>query len=75
MLYRMKVTALIPKELIKEVKTLSKSKTITQALIIALKEWTSLKHIQKLTKEIEKKPLRFRKHFSASAIRELNRRR
>ena len=69
----MKVTALIPDQLVKEVKHLSRGKNITNALIIALDEWISIKKIQTLNKKIAQKPLRFRQGYSAASIRKLNR--
>lgn len=69
----MKVTALIPDRLIKDVKYLSQGKNITNALIIALDEWISIKKIQTLNKKIAQKPLRFHGGYSAAFIRKLNR--
>ncbi len=69
----MKVTALIPDQLIKDVKHLSQGKNITNALIIALDEWIAIKKIQALNKKISKKPLRFQQGYSATLIRKLNR--
>ncbi len=71
----MKVTALIPDDLIKDVKQYAGGKNITKSLITALEEWLSLKKIQFLNEGIMKKPLEFSKDFSASGNRELNRRR
>ena len=73
-LYRMKVTALIPDELVNEVKHYSSGKNITDSLIIALQEWVSLKKIIELNQKISNNPLEFRKNFSAEEVRELNRR-
>ena len=69
----MKVTALIPDKLVKEVKRHSGGKNITESIIIALEEWLSLKKIIELNNEIESKPLKFHEGFSARAIRSLNR--
>jgi hypothetical protein len=73
-IYRMKVTALIPDELVNEVKHYSSGKNITDSLIIALQEWISLKKIIELNQKISNNPLEFRKNFSAEEVRELNRR-
>jgi hypothetical protein len=73
-IHSMKVTALIPDDLVKDVKRYAGGKNITESLIIALEEWLSLKKIQYLNEDIEKKPLEFFKDFSASKNRELNRR-
>lgn len=69
----MKVTALLPDQLIKDVKHLSRGKNTTHALVIALSEWLSVKKVQYLNKKIAQKPLRFRKGYSAESIRKLNR--
>ena len=67
----MKVTAILPDNLITEVKHLSKGKNITDSLVIALNEWVDLRHIIELNKSIERKPLSF--EYSAYEIREANR--
>lgn len=71
----MKVTALIPDELIKDVKHFAGGKNLTESLVIALEEWLSLKKVHALNEEIMKKPLEFSKDFSAHEIREINRKR
>lgn len=71
----MKVTALIPDELVEEVKALSAGKNITDALTIALREWVAGKRIQALNDGIRKAPLTFRDGFSAETARNTNRRR
>jgi len=72
-MYRMKVTAIIPNVLIKEVKAKSGGKTITESLIIALSDWLRIRNIEKLNKKILLKPLQFSSSFSAETIRSLNR--
>ena len=69
----MKVTALIPDDLITEVRELSKGKNLTESLIRALKEWTSLQRLRVLKAKVRKKPLEFVDGFSAQRIREINR--
>ena len=71
----MKVTALIPDDLVKDVKQFAGGKNLTESLITALEEWLSLKKIQFLNADIMKKPLEFSKDFSATKNREVNRRR
>ena len=71
----MKVTALIPDDLIKDVKQYAGGRNITESLIIALEEWLSLKKIQSLNEDIMKTPLEFSKGFSAIKNREINQRR
>jgi hypothetical protein len=70
----MKVTALIPDNLVKEVKQYAGGKNITESLITALEEWLALKKIQFLNEAVMKQPLQFSKDFSAVKNREINRR-
>ena len=69
----MKVTALIPDDLVKDVKQYTGGKNITESLITALEEWLSLKKLQFLNEDIMKKPLEFSRDFSAIKNRDLNR--
>ena len=71
----MKVTALIPETLIKEIKSYTQANTITQALVIVLSEWLENKKIAQLTEHLKVAPLKFSKGFSAQKIRGLNRNR
>jgi len=73
MLYRMKVTALIPDNIVQEVNRNASGKNLTESLVIALKEWLSLKKISRLNKKVARKPIEFRESFSASQVRSLNR--
>jgi len=70
----MKVTTILPDNLIKDVKEFTLGKNLTECLIIALKEWSALRHIKELNKKIEKSPLEFSTDFNSDDIRELNRR-
>ena len=70
----MKVTAIIPDELVNEVQSLAREKTITASLIKALQEWADLQRIRAITRVVKKKPLRFQDGFSAESVRKLNRR-
>ncbi len=70
----MKVTALIPDDLMREVRQISKGENTTQAIIIALSEWISVRKLRTLTQSIKKDPLKFCPGFSASKVRESNRR-
>lgn len=69
----MKVTALIPDDLLQEVKTLSQGKNITEALIIVMREWVSAKRLRGLNEQLQKKPLKFAKLYTAAKVREVNR--
>ena len=67
----MKVTALIPDNLIQEVKEYTKGKNITESLIKALSEWIKMQKIKELNTTISNKPLKFRKDFSPQKTRRL----
>lgn len=67
----MKVTAIIPDELVKEAQIMSNAKNITEAMIIALNSYIALKKLKAMGEAIKKKPLQF-KH-TAEEIRDINR--
>ena len=69
----MKVTALLPDDLIHEVKYLAHGKNITDSLLIALREWISVQKLRSLKERVRKKPLLFKRNYSARKVRELNR--
>ncbi len=69
----MKVTAILPDDLINKVKHYSKGKNITESLIIALMDWIALQKIKELNKKMKKEPLKFKKDFSADKVRSINR--
>lgn len=69
----MKVTALLPDDLIEEVKRLSGGKNITESLVIALQDYISRQRIQKTIKRIKEKPLQFIDGFTAESVRSKNR--
>jgi hypothetical protein len=69
----MKVTAILPEELIMQVKKYSKGKNITDALKIALHEWLDIKRISELNYTIAQTPLEFDDNICAESIREINR--
>ena len=69
----MKVTALIPDELIEKVKRASGGKNITESLMIALTEYLQQKSVGYLQLDIEEKPLELREGFTAYKARNLNR--
>ncbi|MBF0106698.1 MAG: DUF2191 domain-containing protein [Deltaproteobacteria bacterium] len=71
----MKVTALIPDQVINEVVRLAQGKTVTESLFTALKEWIALKKLTKLNASIKSAPLGFKKGFTAFGVREKNRKR
>ena len=69
----MKVTALIPDDLVIEVKQYAGKKNLTECLIVALEEWISLKKIKELNNVVKSKPLKFSDDFSSEKIRKINR--
>ncbi|EQA36957.1 hypothetical protein LEP1GSC047_3006 [Leptospira inadai serovar Lyme str. 10] len=69
----MKVTAILPDDLIAEVQKYSGGKNITDSLQKALSEWLKQAKIRKLNTKLHDSPLFFREGFSGKAIRDLNR--
>ena len=69
----MKITALIPDEIVDEVKSFSGGKNITESITIALTDWLKIQRIKNLNQKVQKKPLSFSSSFSAKSARELNR--
>jgi len=70
----MKVTAIIPDEIISDVQKFTEGKNITDSLIKALNDWLYSKRINYLNEELSKKPVEFKEGFSAEGIRKLNKR-
>jgi hypothetical protein len=66
----MKVTAIIPEDLVKEAKMLSNANNITDTMIIALNTYVSLQKIRAMGEGVKKNPLKF--EYTAQEIRELN---
>ena len=71
----MKVTANIPDALIDEVRQLAGKPTITESLIVALKEWIAIKRVMELNTQVRERALEFKKGYSAASIRKMNRQR
>jgi len=69
----MKITALIPDEIINDVKDLTHGKNITESLIVALTEWIRMQKLKKIKDKIKAAPLSFQTEFSADSVRSLNR--
>jgi len=70
----MKVTAIIPDDLIHDVKAFTKGKNITESLVIALEDWLYHKRIEELNNRLSKDPVEFEEGFNAEKIRSLNNR-
>jgi len=69
----MKVTAILPDDLISEIQEFSGGKNITDSLQKALSEWLKVAKLKKLNSHLENKPLEFKSGFTASKIRRINR--
>lgn len=69
----MKVTAILPDELVNDVRKMTGGATITDSLIIALKSFTSKQRLLKVMEKVRKEPLTFQDGFSAAKVRKLNR--
>ncbi len=61
----MKVTALIPDDLLEKVKSTAGGKNITESLIIALTDYVSRQKLYDVLDEIDREPLAFREDFVA----------
>ncbi len=72
-LKRMKVTAILPDKLVRDVQKYTGGKNITESLSRALNEWLRLARLRSLNEQLRKQPLEFRQGFSASKVRSLNR--
>ena len=70
---QMKITALVPEELIEDVKKYSGGRNITESLIIALSDYINRQRIKKSIQKIKKSPLEFINEFSAEHVRKQNR--
>jgi hypothetical protein len=68
----MKVTAILPDDLIFDIQKYTKGKNITDSLAIALNEYLKIARIKKLNAKIEASPLEFKADYSATKIRNLN---
>jgi len=69
----MKVTALLPDDIVQEVKKLSGGKNITESILIALREYIAQHRIKKSIQRVKDKPLQFRDGYTAEKVRNLNR--
>jgi len=67
--YIMKITALIPDEIINDIQEYTEGKNITDSLIKALSDWLYIKRIQKLNNDVRKEPLQFIDGFNAETLR------
>jgi hypothetical protein len=66
----MKVTAILPEELIEETMRFAKASTITEALKVALRDYVASQRIKELSSFVVEEPLEFR--YSAKDLRDKN---
>lgn len=69
----MKVTALLPDDLIQEVKKLTGGRNITESILIALEDYIARQRLKKSMQRLKDKPLQFIDNFSAENVRSKNR--
>ena len=69
----MKVTAILPDDLIEQVRLQAPAKTLTESLTTALRDWVAQQQIRQLNQQVAQQPLRFADGFTAESVRELNR--
>ena len=69
----MKVTALIPDEIIIDVQEYTNGKNITDSITKALSDWLYIKRIQKLNSELRCEPFEFVEDFDAEKLRNIKR--
>jgi len=70
----MKVTAILPDDLIQDVKEFTGGKNITESLKRALSDWLYQKRIERLNQQLSENPVEFHEDFDAETIRNLNNR-
>ena len=70
----MKVTAIIPDDIIRDVQDFTDGKNITDSIIKALNDWLYAKRLEKLNRELSKKPVKFDDGFTADSIRKMSNR-
>ena len=66
----MKITALIPEEMIKEEMELSRAATITDALKTALAQYIAIEKIKRASESLVSEPLEF--YYTAEQLRSKN---
>lgn len=70
----MKVTAILPDDMIADVKAFTGGKNITDSLLKALSDWLYLKRIEKLNATLANSPVTFDEGYSAKKVRNLSNR-
>lgn len=69
----MKVTALLPEDLIREVRKASGGRNITESIRIALEDYISRQRLKKSMQKVKERPLKFTEDFTAEGVRGKNR--
>ena len=70
----MKVTAIIPDEIIADVQKYTGGKNITDSLIKALNDWLYTRRIEDLDQMLVEEPIEFKEGYAASRVRKLSNR-
>ena len=65
----MKVTAILPDDLIQDMKEFTGGKNITESLKRALSDWLYQKRIERLNQQLSENPVEFHEHFDSEKIR------
>jgi hypothetical protein len=68
----MKVTAIIPDDMINDIRKYTGGKNITDSLIKALEDWLYARRLQELKEKLSRQPVEFKEGFTAEQIRKLN---
>ena len=68
----MKVTTIIPDDILDDIQKYSGGRNITYSLLMVLKDWLYVKRISSLNEEVSKNPLCFKDGFSMDEIRNIN---
>jgi hypothetical protein len=68
-----KVTAVLPEEMINEIRKFSGGKSIAESLRIALTDYLQRQKFRKVMRELRQNPLEFTKDFTGKNIRRINR--
>jgi len=71
----MKVTALIPDPLIRDVRKLAPGDTLTDSLMRVLTEWTAWQKSLRVAEKVRRSPLKFKDDVTAGKLRAANRNR
>lgn len=69
---KMKVTAIIPDDIVSDIQKFTNGKNITDSLIKALNDWLYTKRIEHLSNKLAEDPVEFKDGFTAEGIRKLN---